>query len=44
MPYADCESISKPLDEQYRENMNQMKIKGNGKTPYIEKIYTHITS
>ena len=32
MLYADFGSILKPVDEQYRKKMNQMKPKRNGKT------------
>ena len=31
MLYADFESILKPVDEQYREKMNQMKAERKGK-------------
>ena len=44
MLYADFESILKPVDEQYREKMNTMKAEGKDKTPYTEKINTHIPS
>ena len=42
--YADFESILKPVDEQYREKMNRMKTQRKGKTPYTEKINTHVLS
>ena len=40
--YADFESILKPVDEQYGGKMNKMKTERTGKTPYTEKINTHV--
>ena len=40
--YRDLKSILKPVDEQYMEKMNQMTIEQKGKTPYTEKISTHV--
>ena len=37
-------SILKPLDERYREQMNTMKAERKGKTPYAEKLITHVPS
>ena len=42
--YADFESILKPVDEKYTEKMNKMKTDRKGKTPYTEKINTHVPS
>ena len=42
--YADFESILKPVDEQHRKKMNRMKTDRKGKTPYTEKINTHVPS
>ena len=44
MLYADFESILKPVDEWYRDKMNTMKTDRKGKTPYTEKISTHVPS
>ena len=44
MLYAEFESILKPVDEQYREKMNQMKSYRRVKKPYTEKINTHVVS
>ena len=44
MLHADFESISKPVDGQYRDNMNRMKAKRKGRVPYTEKISKHIPS
>ena len=44
MLYADFESILKPVDEKYREKMNQMKIERKDKKPYTEKINTYVSS
>ena len=41
MLYADFDSILKPVDEHFREKMNQMKT---GKAPYTDKINTHASS
>ena len=41
MLHADFESISKAVDERYRDNMNTMKTDRKGKTPDTEKINTH---
>ena len=38
MLYTDFESILKPVDEVYKDNMNIMKAEKKGKTPYTEKI------
>lgn len=42
--YATCKfkSISKLVDEQYREKMNQMKITRKGNPTYAEKINMHV--
>ena len=34
----------KPVDEKYQEKMNKMKTDKKGKTPYTEKINTHVPS
>ena len=44
MLYADFESILKPVDERYKEKMNTMKDGRKDKTPYTEKINTHVPS
>ena len=44
MLYADFESILKPVDEWYSDKMNTMKAKRKDKTPYTEKINTHVPS
>ena len=44
MLYADFESILKPVDERYRNQMNTMKAERKGKAPYTEKINTHVPS
>ena len=44
MLYAGFERILKPVDEQYRDQMNTMKAEGKGKTPYTQKINTHVPS
>ena len=42
MLYADFESILKPVDERYRDKMNQMKAERKGS--YTDKINTHVPS
>ena len=42
MLYADFESISKSVDERYKEKMNKMKAGRKGKTLYTEKINRHV--
>ena len=44
MLYADFESISKPVNERYRDKMNRMKAGRKSKAPYTEKINTHVPS
>ena len=44
MDTKNLESILKPVDEQYREKMNKMKTERKAKTPYTEKINTHVPS
>ena len=44
MPYANFESILKPVNERYRDKMNTMKTERKGKAPYTEKINTHVPS
>ena len=44
MMYADFESILKLVDERYKEKMNTMKAGRKGKTPYTQKINTHVPS
>ena len=44
MLYVDFESTLKLVDEQYRDRMNTMKTERKGKTPYTEKINTHVPS
>ena len=44
MLYADFESILKPADEQYKNNMNTMKTERKGKASYTKKINTHVPS
>ena len=34
MLYADFESILKPVDERYRDNMNRIKTERKVKSPY----------
>ena len=43
MLYADFESILKPVEERYRDKMNQMKSKRQGRS-YTEKVNTHVPS
>ena len=43
MMYADFESILKPMDERYKEKMNQLKRERVGKS-YTERINEHIPS
>ena len=42
--YADFESISKPVEERYRNKMNTMKAGRKGKASYKEKINMHVPS
>ena len=42
--YADFESTLKPVDEQYRKTMHQMKSERKCKTPYTEKINGNVPS
>ena len=42
MLYADFKSISKPVDERYKEQMNRMKAERKGKASYTEKINRHV--
>ena len=35
--YTDFDSILKPVDEKYREKMNQMKTERKGKPSFTEK-------
>ena len=42
--YADFESILKPVDERYKDKMNQLKTDRKGKESYTEKINKHIPS
>ena len=42
--YADIESILKQVDEQFKDKMNTMKAERKVKTPYTEKINTHVPS
>ena len=44
MLYADFESILKPVDERYRDEMNTRKTERIGKAPYTEKINRHVPS
>ena len=44
MLYADFESALKPVSERYRDKMNTMKTERKGKSPYTEKINTHVPS
>ena len=44
MLYADIESILKQVDEQFKDKMNTMKAERKVKTPYTEKINTHVPS
>ena len=37
MLYVNFESISKPVDERYREKINKMRAERKGKTLYTEK-------
>ena len=39
---SDFESILKPVHKKYKDKMNQMKTEERCKTPYTEKINTHI--
>ena len=43
MLYADFESILKPMDERYKDKINQLKSKRKGES-YTEKINTHVPS
>ena len=42
MLYADFESILKPVDERYKDKMNQLKTEREGKASYTEKLITLI--
>ena len=42
--YAGVESILKPADEQYREEVIKVKTEIKDKTPWTEKINTHVLS
>ena len=44
MLYVEFESTLKLVDERYRDRMNTMKTERKGKTPYTEKINTHVPS
>ena len=44
MLYADIKCILKLVDEQFKEKMNTMKAERKVKTPYTEKINTHVPS
>ena len=44
MPYANFESILKPVNERYRDKMNTMKTERKGKASYREKVNTHVPS
>ena len=44
MLHADFESILKPVDDRYRDKINTMKAERKGRTPYTEKIDTHVPS
>ena len=44
MLYADFESILKPVDEPYRNNVDRMKPGRKGKASYTEKINIHVPS
>ena len=44
MLQADFQSILKPLDEQCREKIKQMKAKPKGKLPHREKINLNLPS
>ena len=45
MLYADVQSIFEPVDQQYKQKMKKMKTgKKKSKTPYTEKINTHVLS
>lgn len=44
IPYGVFESILKPVDENYKEKMTQIKKEKKGKTPYTKKISTHVPS
>ena len=38
IPYEVFESILKPVDQNYKEKMTQMKKEQKGKTPYTKKL------
>ena len=40
--YTDFESILKPVDEWYRDQMNRMKAGRKGKASYTEQINTRV--
>ena len=42
--YADFENILKPLDERYKDKMNQLNTDCKGKESYTEKINKNIPS
>ena len=44
MLYADFESILKPVDDKYRDQMNQLKTERLDKASYTEKLNTHVSS
>ena len=41
---GDFENILKQVDERYRDKINKMKAGRKSKTPYTEKINTHVPS
>ena len=44
MMHANFESILRPIDKVCKDKMNIMKAERKGKTPYTEKINTHVPS
>ena len=44
MLYADFESILKPVEERYKDEMSRMKADRGGKASYTEKLNTHVPS
>ena len=44
MLYADFESILKPVEERYKDEMSRMKAERGGEASYTEKLNTHVPS
>ena len=44
MMLGDFERVLRPIDKLCKDKMNIMKTERKGKTPYTEKINTHVPS